>query len=56
MLETDDIGVLRDFNILCDRVREAKRMDIAANIVVKKERVCKIIDVAISGGCINNKI
>ena len=45
--ETDRTKVLWDFNIQCDHIIEVRRPDIA--IVEKKEKVCKIIDIAIPG-------
>ena len=47
MVENEGFKVLWDFNILCDRMVEARRPDII--FVDKKAREAKIIDIAIPG-------
>ena len=47
MLENDEFKILWDINIQCDRIIEARRPDII--FIDKKEKCCKIIDIAIPG-------
>ena len=49
VIESDDIKILWDFNIQCDHVIESRRPDIV--VVLKKERECKIMDIAVPGDC-----
>ena len=51
VLEMDKIKVLWDFNIQCNHLIEARRLDII--VVGKEDRVCKImiIDVSIPSDC-----
>ena len=47
VLENEDYKILWDFSIQTDHVIEARRPDLV--LVDKKERICKIIDFAVSG-------
>ena len=47
VLENDEFKILWDINIQCDRIIEARRPDII--FIDKKEKFCKIIDIAIPG-------
>ena len=49
VIESDDVKILWDFNIQCDHVIESRRPDIV--VVLKKEKECKIIDIAVPGDC-----
>ena len=49
VVEDDDIKLIRDINIQCDNVMEAKRPDLI--LVDKKAKLCVIIDFAIPGDC-----
>ena len=53
-MENDEIKLLWDFNIQCDNMIEARRLD---NFVLhKKVKKCLIVDVAVPGDCrINEK-
>ena len=48
-MEDDDVKLIWDINIQCDNVIEARRPDLI--LVDKKEKLCVIIDVAISSNC-----
>ena len=45
MIESEEVKLLWDFNIQCDKVIEGRRPDIV--IAEKRGRICKIIDVAV---------
>ena len=45
VIESEEVKLLWDFNIQCDKVIEGRRPDIVT--VEKRERICKIIDVAV---------
>ena len=45
MIELEEVKLLWNFNIQCDEVTEGRRLDIV--IVEKRERICKIIYVAV---------
>ena len=47
VLESDDVKILWDFNIWCDRKIEARRPDIV--VVEKKNSETKLIDITIPG-------
>ncbi|CAB4008758.1 Hypothetical predicted protein [Paramuricea clavata] len=49
VIESDNVKILWDFNIQCDHVIECRRPDIV--VVLKKEKECKIIDIAVPGDC-----
>ena len=49
VIESDDVTILCNFNIQCDHVIESQRPDIV--VVLKKEKECKIIDIAVPGDC-----
>ena len=48
-VEDDDVKLIWDINMECDNVIEARRPDLI--LVDKKEKLCVIIDVAISSNC-----
>ena len=48
-MEDDDVKLIWDINMECDNVIEARRPDLI--LVDKKEKLCVIIDVAISSNC-----
>ncbi|CAB4027853.1 Hypothetical predicted protein [Paramuricea clavata] len=49
VIESDNVKILWDFNIQCDHAIECRRPDIV--VVLKKEKECKIIDIAVPGDC-----
>ncbi|CAB3982989.1 Hypothetical predicted protein [Paramuricea clavata] len=49
VIKSDNVKILRDFNIQCDHVIECRRPDIV--VVLKKEKECNIIDIAVPGDC-----
>ena len=50
VIESDNLKILWDFNIQCDHVIECQTPDIVV-MVLKKEKECKIIDIAVPGDC-----
>ena len=49
IVEDDYVKLIRDINIQCDNVMEARRPDFI--LVDKKAKLCVIVDVAVPGGC-----
>ena len=47
VVESDDIKILWDFNIWCDRVIEARRPDIV--VVDRRNRETRIMDITVPG-------
>ena len=45
VIESEEVKLLRDFNVQCNKVTEGRRPDIV--VVEERERICKIIDVTL---------
>ena len=45
VIESEEVKLLWDFTMQCEKVKEGSRPDIV--IVEKGERICKIIDIAV---------